>query len=132
MQPRPKVTICGSFKKAPDQLADLFLELEATGCRVLSPLSLHFYDYKSDFVTLPSESELSIQEIEKFHLRAITESNFIWLHCPDGYVGLSGSFELGYALAKNIPIFARELPQDPMLQKFVIQTPSVFNALKNI
>lgn len=132
MQPRPKVTICGSFKKDTAVLADLFLELEATNCRVLSPLSLHFADPTADFVALPSESDLSIKEIEKFHLRAIAESDFIWLHDPDGYVGISGSFELGYAYAKGKPIFSNDLPNDVTLQQFVSVVPSVFTALKTI
>lgn len=132
MQPRPKVTICGSFKRAPQQLAELFLELETTGCRVLSPLSLNFTNQKEPFVKLSSEVDFSILEIEKFHLRAIAESDFIWLHCPDGYIGLSGAFELGYALALHKPIYSNATPTDITLAQLVTKVNSVFSALNNI
>lgn len=131
MQPRPKVTICGSFKRAPEQLADLFLELEVTGCRVLSPLSLNFVNINDDFVKLSSEAALTVAEIEKFHLRAIAESDFIWLHAPGGYVGLSGAFELGFAHALQKPIFTHEIPADNTLKTFTNLAPSVFNVLKS-
>lgn len=132
MQSRPKVTICGSFKRAHKELADLFLELEATGCRVLSPLSLDFKSDSQEYPKLASESDLSILEIEKFHFRAIAESDFIWLHCPSGYVGLSGAFELGYAIANGKKIFASAIPDDPQLSAFISVVPSVFMALRQI
>ena len=130
MHPRLKVTICGSFKRAPHELSDLFLELEATGCRVLSPLSLQFSNNDEGFPKLQSESELTVVEIEKFHLRAIAESDFIWLHAPNGYIGVSGAFELGYAYARHIPTFSSNPPTDTTMREFVRVVPSVFKAIQ--
>jgi hypothetical protein len=132
MQPRIKVTICGSFKRRPADLADIFLELETTGCRVLSPITLNFTNHSGSFVKLASEQNVSISEIEKFHLRAIAESDFIWLHNPDGYVGVSGAFELGYALALCKPIFAFQAPEEDTLDEFIMHVPSVYEALKRL
>jgi hypothetical protein len=130
LKPRLKVAICGSFKRSTDELADAFLELETTGCRVLSPLSLNFSNNGSEFLTLPSETTLSVAEIEKFHLRAIAESDFIWLHAPEGYLGVSGAFELGYAYALGKPVFAYNLPSDLTLREFVQAVTSVYKALQ--
>lgn len=126
---KPKVTLIGSYHRQPEALKKLFRELEVSGCRVLSPLSLDFDNSAEEFVKLGSEAELSDLEIEKFVLRAIEESDFLWLHAPEGYVGLSGAFEIGYAFKLKKPVFCKLKPQDPNIRNFVITKNSVFDAL---
>lgn len=125
-----KVVICGSFHRDIKKLHSLFNELEATGCRILSPVSIDFEDTTSEFVIAKSENDLSTLEIEKFHLRAIDEADFVWLHAPDGYVGISASFEIGYAIAKNKKVYCFETPLEEIIANYASVKHSVFSALE--
>jgi hypothetical protein len=129
---QPKVVICGSFRKDPSGLGRLFRELETNGCRVLSPLTLDFTDTSSGFVTAKNDESFSVKELERFHLRAIREADFIMLHAPEGYAGISASFELGYATALGIPIYSKEVVSDAMLQTQLQTASSVFEVLDAI
>lgn len=59
-------------------------------------------------------------------------ADFIWLHTPGGYVGISGAHELGYATALGKKIFCKELPKDEMLATQVIEIKSVFEVLESL
>jgi hypothetical protein len=129
---RPTVVMCGSFHRDPAGLRRIFRELEATGCRILSPLSLRFTDTSESVVRTGSELSFSAHELEKYHLRAIEEADFLWLHAPDGYIGLSGAYEIGFATALQKPVFCRNVPSDEMLASQIQITTSVFEALEFI
>jgi hypothetical protein len=129
---RPKVVICGSFRKDATGLSKLFRELETTGCRILSPLTLDFTHSETEFVTAQNDENFSIHELERFHLRAILEADFIMVHAPEGYIGTSASFELGYATALAKPIFSKIAVTDQMLQTQVQVADSVFEILETI
>lgn len=129
---QPKVVICGSFRRDPAGIARLFRELETNGCRVLSPLTLDFSDTSSDFVTAKNDETFSVRELERFHLRAIREADFVMLHAPGGYVGISTSFELGYAVATGKPVFSKDSLNDVMLQSQFATKSSVFEVLETI
>ncbi len=126
---RPSVVLCGSYHKAPERLRRLFCELETAGCRILSPISLDFGS-NDTFVTTPTESELSPSDIERFHLRAIRDASFIFVHAPDGYIGLSTAYELGYASALGKPAFTHTQLVDEMLRTRTHIVQSVFEALE--
>jgi nucleoside 2-deoxyribosyltransferase len=128
---RPKVVICGSFHRDMQGLKRLFRELEQTGCRILSPLSLSF-DPSETVVKSFSESNFSAAELEKYHIRALQESDLVWLHMPDGYVGISCSFELGYAVALNKPVFGFNLPNEEIFKNYINVVNSVFESLDAI
>jgi nucleoside 2-deoxyribosyltransferase len=127
---RPKVVLCGSFHRLPQQLKRLFRELETSGCRVLSPISLDFDT--AAFVRAEAEADLSVAEIEKFHLRAIRDADFLMLHAPDGHVGTSASYEMGFASALGKPVFVLESPIDDMLTNRVRVVGSVFEILDQL
>lgn len=129
---RLKVVICGSYHRDIIGLKSLFKELEITSCRILSPLSIDFVNESESVVKTKSENDFSTHELEKFHLRAIDEADFVWVHVPDGYVGLSTSFEIGYCKAINKPIFSKCLPTDEMLSTQLIRVSSVFEAIETI
>ncbi len=101
-----KVVICGSFHSDSEGLVRVFRELETNACRILSPISLEFSSTQELIVKTVHENDLSIRELELFHLRTLKDADFVWLHSPNGHVGISGSYELGYASALNKPIFA--------------------------
>lgn len=127
---RPKVVVCGTFHKDTDGLRWLCREIETSGCRILSPISIEFEDTEAEIVVAPAEYDMTIAELEKYHLRAIRDADIVWLHAPKGYVGISGAFEIGYASALRKPVFSLEPVEDCMLQTQVRSVVSVFAALQ--
>ena len=128
----PSVVICGSYHRDSFGLARIFRELQTCGCRILSPLSIDFTNTYEPIVRTIHEQSFTLDELERFHLRAIAEADFVWLHAPLGHVGTSGSFELGYAAALHIPIYTNHSPTDEMLQTRVHVVGSVFEALDQL
>lgn len=116
--PSLRVVICGTYRKGFETLRE---DYAALGSRyaILSPLSLDFVDRDSEFVRLPSEVGEATSLIEQRHIAALAEADFVWLHAPDGYTGASAMFELGYARALGLPIFAREALQEGAFQPHV-------------
>lgn len=121
-----RVVISGTFRRDRAGLERLYRELVSTGCQVISPRRLDFDD--EEFVRDTAEQHLSIKTIQDNHLVALTQADMMWLHAPKGYIGTSGAFEVGYALAKGIPVFAREQPGDHTIREYVTVCPSVYAA----
>ena len=117
--PRLRVTVSGSFRRNPPALRAEWQELQATGCRILSPASIDFVHDHDGFVMAEHELGDDPEVIEQRHLAAMVEADFVWLYCPEGYVGLSASMELGFAHALGLRVFARETPSDLTLSKLV-------------
>ncbi|MEK7471887.1 MAG: hypothetical protein AAB624_01435 [Patescibacteria group bacterium] len=127
--PPPKVVICGSYKKGREELLKIERSMQALSCQILSPRSLNFLNTTADFVRTSSEQNFSDDEIERWHLQAISLCDFIWLHCPNGYIGNSGCFEIGYAYALNKPVFSLHVPEDDALKPFVKVRTGVIESL---
>jgi NTP pyrophosphatase (non-canonical NTP hydrolase) len=126
------VVVCGSFRREPEQLRADFSELQMSGARVLSPAALDFVAEDEGFVYLASEVHETPSVIEDRHLAALRAADFVWLHAPGGYLGPSGSFELGVAHMAGVPVFCREAPDDVTLRTFVRVVPSPVDALEQI
>jgi len=125
-----KVTLSGSFHKDPEGLSRDYRELVRNQCQVLSPRSLEFRDVSLLFVRHEIEQRDAVRVIEEHHLQAIALSDFLWIHAPKGYIGTSTAMEIGYAIAKDIPIFAESDIQDEMLNSFITKVTSVFAAIE--
>ena len=121
-----RTVLSGSYTKDLEGLQDAYHELISTGCQVLSPHRLDFDD--ADFVRDKAEISMSVKEIESHHLVAIRQSDFVWLHAPNGYVGLSAALEIGYAISLNIPVFSKSTIEDSLLRTFVVTVSSVYQA----
>jgi NTP pyrophosphatase (non-canonical NTP hydrolase) len=108
------VVLCGSFRRAPERLRHCF---DTLGClfQVLSPRSIDFVDPDAEFVRLSDEASQPEHIIEELHLSALKSADFVWLFAPDGYVGTSAAMELGQAWALGVPVFASEIPSDPVI-----------------
>lgn len=126
------VAISGSFRKDLSALQRDFQELQDLGCPVLSPTNVSVAREDSGFVFMQGEESSSPESIEIRHLDAIQAARFLWLHAPEGYVGPTASFELGFACANGIPIFTRSLPTNSILSQFVTKVESADEALFHI
>lgn len=125
-----RACLSGSFHKDPGGLDRSYRELVTNQCQVMSPRSITFEDPGVLFVKHVIEKDDDAGLIQKHHLQAIALSNFLWLHAPNGYIGISTAMEIGYAYSAGIPIFSIDVPQDEMLKYYVTHVPSVFAAIE--
>jgi nucleoside 2-deoxyribosyltransferase len=132
MQRVIRATLCGSFHKDLKGLENAYYELIRNQCQVLSPHSLDFEDHETLFVRNEIEEDESVFHIEQHHLHSIAQSDMLWLHAPKGYVGMSSAMEIGYAIAKKVPIYSNEEINDQTIGAYVKVCPSVFSALDDI
>ena len=121
---QPRGVICGPFRRAENELRVDYAELQDAAATVLSPLDLDFVDEIDGFVVADHERQKPPPEIENEHLLALQGADFVWLHAPEGYVGVSAALELGFAHALGIPVFARRVPSDIALSGIVRVVPS--------
>jgi NTP pyrophosphatase (non-canonical NTP hydrolase) len=120
-----EVVISGSYRKDNEGLRNVYQELQDLGCRILSPSNVHIVSEADGFVFMEGEQRELPANIELRHLNAIQEAQFVWLHAPEGYVGLSAALEVGFAHAIGIPVYSRIAVTDPILGTFVerVDTP---------
>ncbi len=124
-----RCVLSGSYHKDTPGLLEAYDELVTTGCQVISPHRLDFTSDKDLFVKDRAEADLSAEMIEKHHLLAISQADFVWLHAPEGYIGTSACFEIGYAAAKNVPVYSTNEPSEPIFLPFVTTVQSVYKAV---
>lgn len=123
-------TVSGSFHRHMDDIVRSVTELVELGVAVLSPADPRVVHRMGDFLFVASDRVRSVRLVEDRHLQSIRASTFLWLVCPDGYVGQSASMEIGYAVASNIPIFSASNPSDLTLQQYVRQVPDLRTAVE--
>lgn len=129
---RPDVVISGTYRKDNEGLKRAYEELRDLGCRVLSPTSVSIVSERDGFVYMEGEQTELPENIELRHLSAIQEAQFMWLHAPDGYVGLSAALEVGFAHAIGVPIYSTSIVTDPILASFVRQVESPARLVVNV
>ncbi len=132
--PKPIVrcVLSGTYHKDREGLTSTYNELVAYGCQVISPHRLDFDAEETFFVRDNAERDISEEVIERHHLLAIKQSDFVWLHAPNGYVGISAALEIGYAIAHNIPVFSYIELSEPIFRPFVRVVPSVFQGIESL
>jgi len=123
-QPGCEVVVSGSFRRDIEGLRRTHEELQDLGCIVLSPTRVEPAREENGFVYMEGEETETPEKIELKHLEAIQKAAFVWLHAPDGYVGVSAALEVGFAHAQGIPVFSRSEISDLALRHFVNQVAS--------
>jgi hypothetical protein len=123
-------TVSGSFHRFMPDIETAVHELGAAGVHVLSPAYPKVVDHIGEFLFVASDRVRSIRLVQDRHLDCIEASDFLWLVCPGGYVGQSGSMELGFAVAKQVPVFTTDLPSDLTLRQYVRQVDSFQHAIR--
>lgn len=124
--------VCGTFHRDLSGLERDYNELLAGGVSILSPRDLNFIGERDGFVFAAHEAHRTAEEIQADHLAAVANAEFIWLHAPEGYVGVSASMEVGVAHALRIPIFGRTLPNDVTLRSFVNEAHSPTDVVDSV
>jgi hypothetical protein len=122
-------TVSGSFHRHMDAITSAVHELASMNVRVLSPADPRIVAAQGEFLFVASDPIRSVRLVQDRHLESIKAANFLWLVCPDGYVGQSASMEIGYAAAVGVPIFAIQPPTDLTLRQYVKLAPSLKDAV---
>jgi nucleoside 2-deoxyribosyltransferase len=105
------VAICGSYHRHLKKMDKLIKECKKLGIEVLIPKYAVKKSSTNGFVYLKGEVGTPKQLQEK-NFDAIARSTFILVVNTKGYIGQSTSMEIGFAIAKGIPIFCTEMPED--------------------
>ena len=114
-----KAAVSGSFHRHMEAITAAVHELAALSVRVLSPADPRVVAHQGEFLFVASDRVTSVRLVQDRHLESIRAANFLWLVCPDGYVGQSASMEIGFAAAVGVPIFATQAPADLTLRQYV-------------
>jgi len=109
------VTISGSFRKHLEYILKIKEKLEAQGTKVLSARFTEPKNPGEGFVVFTGEEGLSPLELERHHLKSISESDALIVCDPEGYVGASALLEIGFANAIGKRIVFIEKPEEFML-----------------
>ncbi|MGO9407878.1 MAG: hypothetical protein ACLP41_11480 [Acidimicrobiales bacterium] len=120
---KPLAVLCGSYQRGIPSLVRAYEKLSAAGMRVLSPSGLDFVAQIDGFVLKQDEVEIPPEAVEMLPLNCIRAADLVWLHAPDGYVGLNGALEIGFASAARVPVYAEEMPSDIALRSLVTISP---------
>lgn len=121
--------VSGSFHRHLEAITAAVHSLAALDVRILSPADPRIVAQQGEFLFVASDRITSVRLVQDRHLDCIRAANFLWLVCPDGYVGQSSSMEVGYAAAFRVPILATRAPLDLTLRQYVKIVPSLAAAL---
>ena len=125
-----RAAVSGSFHRHMDEITRVVHELATLSVRVLSPADPRVVAAQGEFLFVASDRVRSVRLVQDRHLESISAANFVWLVCPDGYVGQSASMEIGYAAGAGVPIYATRGPYDLTLREYVTIVPSVEEAVR--
>lgn len=105
------VSICGSYHRHLKKMGMLIKECRQLGIEVRIPKYAVRKSSTNGFVYLKGEVGTPKQLQEK-NFDAIANSSFVLVVNTNGYIGPSTSMEIGYAIARGIPIFCTDEPDD--------------------
>lgn len=125
-------TVSGSFHRHMGAITAAVHELAALSVRVLSPSDPRVVAAHGEFLFVASDGVRSVRLVQDRHLESIRAANFLWLVCPDGYVGQSAAMEVGFAAAARVPIFSTHAPSDLTLREYVTLVPTLAAALRKV
>lgn len=125
-------TVSGSFHRHMESITKAVHELAALSVRVLSPSDPRIVAAQGEFLFVASDPIRSVRLVQDRHLDCIRASSFLWLVCPDGYVGVSAAMEIGAAREAGVPIFGTRAPNDLTMREYVSVEPTLSEALKRV
>jgi hypothetical protein len=97
--------------------------MSAAGMSVLSPSGLDVMAELDGLVRHQDEVGIPPEDPAGLRLNCIRDANLVWLHAPDGYVGVSGALEIGFANAAGVSVYAEEIPSDTALRSLITIAP---------
>lgn len=124
------VVVSGSFHRHMEGITAAVQEFAAQSIRVLSPADPRVVAYQGEFLFVASDPVRSVRLVQDRHLDCIRAASFLWLVCPDGYVGVSAAMEIGAAGEAGVPVFAARAPFDLTMREYVTVVPTLSEAVQ--
>jgi hypothetical protein len=121
--------VSGSFHRHMSAITAAVHELAALSVRVLSPSDPRVVAAKGEFLFVASDRHRSVKLVQDRHMDCIKAADFLWLVCPDGYVGLSAAMEINSALDAGVPIYTIVAPSDVTVREYVTVTRNLTEAV---
>src|SRR3984893_168546 len=118
-------TVSGSFHRHMEVITAAVQELTFLSMRVFAPADPRVVAHQGEFLFVASDRVRSVRLVQDRHLESIRAADFLWLVCPDGYVGQSAAMEVGFAAGVGVPIFSAHTPSDLTLRQYVTTTPTL-------
>lgn len=114
------ISIIGSFRKHMAHIERAKEIFTRNGFTVLAPKSTTVSDSKdTSFVLLDTDKSKNPREIEKAYLKELLDSSAVYCCNPDGYIGGTAMFELGYLIAKGQEVYFQEPPQEALIHDLI-------------
>ncbi len=110
-----QVILHGSFGQHFEQIRAVAGVFRTAGVEILAPKSLEITALKDSFLLLENEENLDPRYVELQYLHQLQKlgpNGFSYFVNPGGYIGRSAAFELGIALASNVPCYFSHKPKD--------------------
>ncbi len=127
-----KAAVSGSFHRHMEAINAAVAELASRSILVLSPADPRIVAAQGEFLFVASDRVRSVRLVQDRHLESVRAADFLWLVCPDGYVGQSASMEIGFAVHAGVPIFATRAPSDLTLREYVSIVPTLVDAVRSV
>lgn len=113
------IVISGSFHRFYNEIKEIIFLFESLGgVKVLSPKISEIINPGEEFAILKSDLTQNPEILERNHLKAIEKADILYICNPEGYLGNSAIFELGFATALGKKIFCKEPIADVTLKIF--------------
>lgn len=107
------VAIIGSFQKYYQEICEVISLFKENGLIISSPSGAEITDKIDDFVIFKSDcAEYSPVEIQMITLEKILKADAIYVYNPNGYIGRTTSYEIGFCFSKKKPLYFYKPPQD--------------------
>lgn len=108
-----QVSVIGSFRKQYKEVVRAVRVLKKMGLNVASPKGSNVCDSIEDFVIFETDnSEFTPAEIQMITLEKIISSDAIYVCDPNGYVGKTTCYEIGFCYSRKIPLYFLKMPKD--------------------
>lgn len=123
-----RVSIIGSFQKYYEGVIKIIRFFRNNGLWVLSPKDSRITGKIEDFVIFESDNQhYTPEEIQMITLDRILSSEAVYVYNPEGYVGRTTCYEIGFCYSRAMPIYFFSMPKDlpiPVLDEQVLSPES--------
>jgi hypothetical protein len=129
---RLSAAVSGSFHRHMGAISAAVYELVSLSLRVLSPADPRIVAAQGEFLYVASDKVRSVRLVQDRHMDCIRVADFLWLVCPDGYVGVSAAMEICAATDAGVPIFATRTPNDVTVREYVSVVSGLSEAIQRV
>lgn len=120
-----QVSVIGSFRKQYEEVVRIVSVLRKMGINVASPKGSNVCSSIEEFVIFETDNpEFTPEEIQMITLEKILNSDAVYVCDPNGYVGKTTCYEIGFCYSRNKPLYFLEKPKDlpmPINMKQIIE-----------